>query len=86
MLNEKKNMIIVFHSLTQCITEYTAIKENIKIELIKYFANEEKNLEKQNNELFNKILENDKENKENNNEEENKLLFIIKNSLLFKIV
>ena len=51
-------------------------------------------MEKQNNELFKKILINDLENKEskeinnedeNYNEDEDKLLFIIKNSLLFKI-
>ena len=83
-----------FSSLTQCITGFTTINEKIKIELIRIFDGEEKKLEKQNNELFKKILINDLENKEskeinnedeNYNEDEDKLLFIIKNSLLFKI-
>ena len=87
-----KNLVIIFNSLTQCITGYTNIKEDIKIELIKLLEKYLKNLD---NILFDEfqvesnkkeIQENqDKNSKENENEEENKILFINKNLLLFKI-
>jgi len=83
-LDEKnKNLIIVFHSLTQCIIEYTYTNLKIKKELKNILIENVDELHKLNDELFKKIKE-DPLNKDEN-ENENILLFIIKNSLLFKL-
>ena len=89
----KKNNLIFFDNLTQCIIEYTNISEKIKIELKKILEVNEDDLKKQ-DELFHEKIKiicdiKNKENKKNKRGEENenlkKLYPIIYNSSLFYI-
>ena len=85
----KKNKLIFFNCLTQCITEYINIDEKIKEDLKKILDEKGGDLEKKEKSLLEKITEtNEDDNKINkinaNSDEDLKKLFsIINNSLLF---